>query len=46
VLQPVVVLYIVYWRKHKKEASLDTIIKLFAVGRSVPLPPSVPPSLE
>ncbi|GAB5036753.1 Hypothetical protein NocV09_04800120, partial [Nannochloropsis oceanica] len=32
VLQPVVVLYIVYWRKHKKEASLDTIIKLFAVG--------------
>ena len=34
VLQPVIVLYIVYWRKHRKEASLDVIIKLFAVGKS------------
>lgn len=31
-LQPVIILYHVYWRKQRNTVQLDTIIKLFAVG--------------
>lgn len=31
-LQPLLIMYFVYWRKNRKYASLDFVIKLFAVG--------------
>eukprot|EP00596_Hydrurales_sp_CCMP1899_P002740 CAMPEP_0119048114 /NCGR_PEP_ID=MMETSP1177-20130426/56975_1 /TAXON_ID=2985 /ORGANISM="Ochromonas sp, Strain CCMP1899" /LENGTH=278 /DNA_ID=CAMNT_0007023553 /DNA_START=456 /DNA_END=1288 /DNA_ORIENTATION=+ len=31
-LQPIVILYIVYWRKRRQYASFDFVIKCFAVG--------------
>lgn len=33
-LEPAFILWLVYWRKHRKDASLDAVIKLFAVGAS------------
>lgn len=34
-LEPAFILWLVYWRKHRKDASLDAVIKLFAVGASL-----------
>lgn len=31
-IQPFVILYFTYWRYHRIHASLDYVIKLFAVG--------------
>lgn len=31
-LEPAFILYLVYWRSNRKDASLDAVIKLFAVG--------------
>ena len=31
-VQPVIIMYVVYWRKLRKHASVDYIIKLFAAG--------------
>jgi hypothetical protein len=30
-----IVLYLVYWRGHRRAASLDTVVKLFAVGKCI-----------
>ena len=31
-VEPALILYVVYWYRNRKDASLDTVIKLFAVG--------------
>jgi hypothetical protein len=31
-LEPLLILYLVYWRHHQRDANLDLVIKLFAVG--------------